>query len=285
MVQKLRTKTGCAMMDCKKALQATDGDEVQAYDWLRKKGLAAASKKSDRATQNGLVTIQAFDRGLIAVEVNCETDFVARNDCFQNFVQKLPEAAYCSKSHTLDELLQASFNAITVEEARVEAINQVGENIQISRIQRQDVNVDNVVMATYAHNAHAINVGSIVTGVILHAPNLNQEDASIQELAKQIAMHIAAASPICLRKNDVDPNTIEKEKEILRQQNVDSMKPQEIIEKIIQGKVDKICEGLALEEQIFVIDNKTKIKQVLADQKTYPHLSILGFIYLAVGQK
>jgi elongation factor Ts len=260
-VQKLREKTGAGMMDCKKALIQTEGDFEAAVDWLRTKGLAAAAKKSGKTASEGLVGIatSADGKKAAAVEVNSQTDFVARNEQFQSLVKNLTELAV-NYDDEIEDFKKLKVNNSTVEEYIVENIATIGENIVLRRIAR--MSVDNGVVSTYMHNAVVPNYGKIAVMVALES---NGDKEKLQQIGKQIAMHIAAAKPDALSIADVDSSALEREKNIFAEQAKASGKPESIIDKMVEGRVRKYYEEVVLLEQVFVIDGKSKISQVVED--------------------
>lgn len=257
MVKDLREQTGAGMMDAKAALVENNGDIEASIDWLRKKGLSKAAKKSSRTAAEGLVSV-AIDGAMGAVvEVNSETDFVARNEEFQAFVKTVSDKALKEANDT-DALLAAELNGKPVSENLTEMIAKIGENMSIRRMAKLTVN-DGVV-AGYVHNAVAPNLGKI--GVLI-ALESSGDKAVLESYGKQIAMHAAAAFPKYLSRDEVDASDLERERDVLREQAKAEGKPAEIVEKMLEGRIRKYYEEVCLLDQIFVIDNETRISDLL----------------------
>ncbi len=257
MVKQLREATGAGMMDAKSALVENNGDIEASVDWLRKKGLAKAAKKSSRTAAEGLVAISSNGKTGTVVEINSETDFVARNEEFQGFVRNVTEKAAAGNGD-LAALLATDMNGKPISENLTDLIAKIGENMTIRRIQKLSVN-DGVVVG-YMHNAVAPNLGKI--GVLI-ALESTGDKAKLESLGKQIAMHTAAAFPKFLKKEDVDASTMEREKDVLREQAKAEGKPADIIEKMLEGRMRKFYEEICLLEQVFVMDGETKISKLL----------------------
>jgi len=257
-VKELREKSGAGMMDCKKALNETNGNMDSAVDWLRTKGLAAAAKKSGRVASEGLVAASVFDRVGALIELNSETDFVSRNDEFQNFAKALADIAL--GVNDLDALKAAEFPGTgrTVEEELTQKIATIGENMSLRRMQK--VSVDAGLVVPYIHNAVADGLGRI--GVLVGLSSVASE-ASLAALGKQLAMHIAATSPASLSVDDLDPAMVQRERDVLIEQSKASGKPQDIAEKMVEGRMRKYYEEVVLLEQTFVVDGETKVKTVI----------------------
>lgn len=255
MVSELRKKTGAGMMDCKKALTETGGNIEEAVDFLRKKGLSAAAKKSGRVTAEGAVS--AISEGAVGaiVEVNAETDFVAKNEAFQGFVAGVRDVIMAHPVADIEALNALPYPGTgrTVAEELTHQIATIGENMGIRRLARIDAG-DGIV-AAYVHGAGKI-------GVLVELAT-SSRDESVEELGKQIAMHVAAASPQFLRREDVSTEVIEKEKEIMRVKALESGKPENIIEKIIGGQINKFFSEICLLEQAFVIDPDNSVQKVV----------------------
>ena len=259
LVKDLREKTGAGMMDCKKALVETSGDFEAAVDWLRTKGLAAAAKKAGRVASEGLTALEVNGNMAAVIEVNSETDFVSRNETFQNLVRKIAQKAInCS---TIEQLKSTIIeNGKTVEDLIIENIATIGENLSLRRM--QTLKVKDGVIASYVHNATADGMGKISVLVALESTG---DKDKLMALGKQISMHVAAAKPVCLNKESVDPALIQREKDIFTEQSRASGKPDNIIEKMIEGRIRKFLEEIVLLDQIFVIDGKSKITEVVAN--------------------
>ncbi|MGE0109311.1 MAG: translation elongation factor Ts [Bdellovibrionales bacterium] len=274
MVKDLREKTGAGMMDCKKALVEAEGDMEAAIDWLRKKGLSAAAKKSGRVAAEGLVAVVDMGTKAVALEVNAETDFVARNDQFQAFVAKTAKTALETgvdfdtlKSNTSEELTNL--------------IATIGENMNLRRMEA--VSVSNGVVASYVHNAVVPGLGKI--GVLVGLES-TADAAKLLALGKQIAMHIAAAGPVALSADDVDAEMIEREKNILSDQARESGKPEAIIEKMVEGRMRKYYEDVCLLEQIYVVDGESRVKDVVATtaKELGADVKLTGFVRFVLGE-
>jgi elongation factor Ts len=256
MVKQLRETTGAGMMDAKSALVENNGDIEASIDWLRKKGLSKAAKKSSRTAAEGLVAIQTNGKTGTVVEVNSETDFVARNDEFQTFVRAVTDTA--SKVDSIEALLSANLDGKPVSENLTDKIAKIGEHMTIRRMAKLTVN-DGVVVG-YVHNAVAPNLGKI--GVLI-ALESTGDKAKLETLGKQIAMHAAAAFPKFLTREEVDASTLEREKNVLRDQALAEGKKPDIVEKMLEGRIRKFYEEIVLLEQDFVMDPDTKINKLL----------------------
>ncbi|UYY59038.1 translation elongation factor Ts [Sphingomonas sp. S2-65] len=260
-VKELREKSGAGMMDCKKALAETSGDMEAAVDWLRTKGLAAAAKKSSRTAAEGLVGVAVSGTKGVAVEVNSQTDFVAKNEIFQGFVRDVTAVAL-EQGADIDALKAAQLpQGGTVEEVLTNNISTIGENQVLRRAKQVEVTKGAVV--PYVHNAAAPGLGKI--GVLVALESDAGADV-LEPLGKQIAMHIAAAFPLALSVDDLDPEVVERESAILREKNADKIvgKSAEVAEKILNGPVEKFKKENALLTQAFVMDGKTPVQDVIA---------------------
>lgn len=260
LVKDLREQTGAGMMDAKKALTETDGDFEAAVDWLRAKGLATAAKKAGRTAAEGLVGVATSGTRGAAVEVNSETDFVAKNDIFQGFVREVTGLALASGTTDVAALgAQATAAGKPVSEALTDNIAKIGENQSLRRIAQ--VSVPAGVVSSYVHNAAAPGLGKIGVLVALES---TADTARLEELGKQLAMHIAAANPLALDESGVDPAVVERERSIAREKAAQSGKPADIVEKMVEGGVRKFLGESTLLGQIFVIDGKSKVSEVVA---------------------
>lgn len=258
-VKNLRERTGAGMMDCKKALDETNGDLEAAVDALRARGLAAAAKKSSRTAAEGLVGVAVTGTKGVAVEVNSETDFVAKNDQFQDFVRKTTEVALGVAGDDVDALKAAAYpNGGTVADALTNNVATIGENQQVRRL--KTVEVSSGIVVPYMHNAAAPNLGKI--GVLVALESEAPAD-KLEALGKQIAMHIAAAFPLALNAEDLDAELIERERKIAQEKAAESGKPEAVQAKMVDGAIAKYAKENALLSQIFVLDNKTPIQQVV----------------------
>jgi len=259
-VKELREKSGAGMMDCKKALTETNGDMDAAIDWLRTKGLATAAKKSSRTAAEGLVGVAVKGTKGAAVEVNSETDFVAKNEQFQDFVRTVTALALAA-GDDVAALGGASYpGGGTVSEKLTSNVATIGENQTLRRAKVVEVSQGAVV--SYMHNAVSSGLGKIGVLVALEG---DAPPAEMEAVGKQIAMHIAAAFPLALNESDLDPTVIERERAIAAEKAAESGKPADIVEKMVEGSVAKFRKENALLSQIFVIDNKTPISQVIAN--------------------
>ena len=259
MVKELREKSGAGMMDCKKALVECNGNMEDSIDWLRKQGLSAVAKKSNRVAAEGLIGISINGVQGAIVEINSETDFVARNELFQNFVKKCSSLVLMHKSDI--EALKASpfpDTGRSVDQELSNNIATIGENMNIRRVEY--IEVSEGVLFSYIHNKVTEDLGKL--GVIV-AIESKAEENKLENVGKQIAMHIAATSPKSLNIEDLDSELVEREREVLIDQAMSSGKPKEIAEKMVQGRLQKFFQEVVLNEQISVIDGETKIKDVI----------------------
>ena len=258
-VKNLRERTGAGMMDCKKALDETSGDLEAAVDALRAKGLAAAAKKSSRTAAEGLVGVAVTGTKGVAVEVNSETDFVAKNEQFQDFVRKTTEAALGVSGDDIEALKAAAYpDGGTVADKLTNNVATIGENQQVRRM--KTVAVSNGIVVPYMHNAAAPNLGKI--GVLVALESEAPAD-KLEALGKQIAMHIAAAFPLALTADDLDADLIARERKIAEEKAAESGKPEAVQAKMVDGAIAKYAKENALLSQLFVMDNKTPIQQVV----------------------
>ena len=266
MVKELRETTGAGMMDAKKALTETDGDFEAAIDWLRTKGLAKAAKKSSRVAAEGLVAVATSDGKGVAVEVNSETDFVAKNSDFQDMVKAIATAAL-DVSNT-DELASASIDGKTVADTLTDNIAKIGENMTLRRM--QTIEAERVV--TYVHNSATQDMGQIGVLVAINGDNT--------EFARQVAMHVAAANPQALSAAELDQSIVEREKNILTEQARESGKPEQVIEKMIQGRMKKFLAEVTLLGQDFVINPELTVEAAAKEAG----VEIVSYVRMAVGE-
>ncbi len=266
MVKELRETTGAGMMDAKKALTETDGDFEAAIDWLRTKGLAKAAKKSSRVAAEGLVAVATSDRKGVAVEVNSETDFVAKNSDFQEMVKAIATAAL-DVSNT-DELASASIDGKTVADTLTDNIAKIGENMTLRRM--QTIEAERVV--TYVHNSATQDMGQIGVLVAINGDNTG--------FARQVAMHVAAANPQALSAAELDQSIVEREKNILTEQARESGKPEQVIEKMIQGRMKKFLSEVTLLGQDFVINPDLTVEAAAQEAG----VEIVSYVRMAVGE-
>ena len=266
MVKELRETTGAGMMDAKKALTETDGDFEAAIDWLRTKGLAKAAKKSSRVAAEGLVAVATSDGKGVAVEVNSETDFVAKNSDFQEMVKAIATAAL-DVSNT-DELASASIDGKTVTDTLTDNIAKIGENMTLRRM--ETIEAERVV--TYVHNSATQDMGQIGVLVAINGDNT--------EFARQVAMHVAAANPQALSAAELDQSIVEREKNILTEQARESGKPEQVIEKMIQGRMKKFLAEVTLLGQDFVINPDLTVEAAAKEAG----VEIISYVRMAVGE-
>jgi elongation factor Ts len=285
LVMELRAKSGVGMMDCKKALQETDGDINAAIDWLRAKGLSKAAKKADRVAAEGLVAVASKEDGKgevgAAIEFNSETDFVARNELFQNAAKAFAQKGL--EHHTVDALHGAELeNGNTIQAEVTNMIATIGENMQLRRAAR--LSVDEGVVASYVHNAVAPGLGRIGVLVALHGGG---DKVALRELGRKIAMHVAATAPLSLNTDDLDPAAIEKERQVLTEKAKEEGKPENMIAKIVDGQINKFQKDVVLTKQPFVMNPDVTIEQLVADtgkELGAPGLHLAGFVRLALGE-
>ena len=259
MVKELREKSGAGMMDCKKALLETKGNMEDAIDWLRKQGLSAVAKKSSRVAAEGLIGVSINDLKGAMIEINSETDFVARNELFQKFVKTCSNLVLTTKAD-VNAMKDLPFPGSdkSVEQELSNNIATIGENMNIRRAEYLEVTEG--VLVSYIHNKVTDDLGKL--GVIV-AIESKADKNQLKDIGKQIAMHIAATSPKSLNIDDLDNNLVEREKEVLIDQAISSGKPKEIAEKIVQGRMQKFFQEVVLNEQVSVIDGETKIKDLI----------------------
>ncbi|MBO6764929.1 translation elongation factor Ts [Maricaulis sp.] len=284
LVKELREKTGVGMMDCKKALNETDGDFEAAVDWLRKKGLSKAAKKADRVAAEGLVAVATQGGQGAVVEVNSETDFVARNEKFQSAVKEIAALAI-GTSGDVDALKSSKLaSGDTVEDKLTNLIATIGENMALRRA--AVVTAEPGVVASYVHNPAADDMGAI--GVLVGLKS-SGDAAKLAELGRKIAMHVAAGSPavaVSVDVDGVDSALADKEREVFADQARQSGKPENIVEKMVEGRMRKFYEEVVLLKQAFVMDPDRTIEQVLADtsKELGTPVEISGFARMALGE-
>ena len=283
MVKELRDKTGAGMMDCKQALIENNGDIEASVDWLRKKGLSKAAKKSGRVAAEGLIGVAVEGNVGSLVEVNSETDFVARNDQFQEMVGKIAKLSLKAGGN-LSALLATTYpgGSISVEEHVKEAVATIGENMSVRRT--SELKVDEGVIIDYVHNRVADGLGKM--GVLL-ALESTGDKAKVTEFGRQLAMHIAAAAPLSVSIDELDPTVVERERAIYIDQAKASGKPQEIAEKMVEGRLRKeFFQQVVLLQQVFVIDGKATVEQAVkaAGDSIGAPVKVAGFIRYALGE-
>ena len=282
MVKELRDMTGAGMMDCKTALNETGGDIEAAVDWLRAKGISKADKKAGRTAAEGLIGIAAAGTSAVVVEVNSETDFVARNDEFQTLVREIAEAALGTDGSTeavAEAVLASSGKSVT--ETVKDAVGKIGENLSFRRSARLAVGQGSV--ATYVHNAVADGLGKL--GVLVAIETAGDADKA-NAFARQVAMHVAATNPLALSPEDVDPAAAEREKAIFAEQARSSGKPDNIVEKMVEGRMRKFYEEVALLKQAFVINPDLTVEKALAEAEKDigAPAKITGYVRFALGE-
>ena len=277
LVKDLREKSGAGMMDCKKALTETNGDIEAAMDWLRTKGLSKAAKKADRVAAEGVVAVASEVRGAgmvaAAVEVNAETDFVARNDLFQAMARNAGKAALTND--TVEGV------AAAVNDELTNLIATIGENMMVRRMARFEVAQG--VVASYVHNAITPDLGRIA--VLVAVESAGDPDA-LKDMGRKIAMHVAATQPLSLTTDDLDPAAVEREKAIFTEQALESGKPAQVVEKMVEGRIRKFFEEVVLLKQAFVMNPDQTVEQLVAETaKTLgTPVVVKGFTRLALGE-
>ena len=281
LVKDLRTATGAGMMDCKKALSETDGDLDAAIDWLRKKGLSAAAKKASRVASEGLVGVLSEGTVGTLVEVNSETDFVSRNETFQQFVTTLTGLA--REAESIEAMAEMAYpdTGRTVAEELTHNIATIGENMSLRRMVK--LSVSEGVVVSYVHNAAADGLGRI--GVLVALESAAAADV-LTGLGKQLAMHVAAAAPASLSADDLDPEMVARERQILVDQAIQSGKPADIAEKMVEGRMKKFMKEVVMLEQTFVVDGETEVKKVIENtaKDAGADITMTGFARFNLGE-
>jgi len=280
MVKDLRETSGAGMMDCKKALTETGGNMEEAVDWLRKKGLAAAAKKSGRVAAEGLVGVVTDGAKGAVIELNSETDFVARNPNFQSFVGSVAQVALANDGD-YDKTGAADMSGKSVTDTVTEMVGTIGENLSFRR--SSGVSVSDGVVATYVHGAVAPDLGKI--GVLVGLESTGDK-GKLAEFGKQLAMHIAAANPLWVSQDEVDTEAVDREREVLADQARESGKPEEIVQKIVDGRLRKYYEEVCLLDQTFVIDGESKVSKAVeaAGADVGAPLKITAFARVQLGE-
>ncbi|MGC6511350.1 MAG: translation elongation factor Ts [Parvibaculales bacterium] len=282
MVKDLREKTGAGMMDCKAALNETSGDVEAAVDWLRTKGLAKAAKKAGRVAAEGLVAVATEGTTGAVVEVNSETDFVARNETFQAMVMDIAGLAV-SVGGDYDALLAEEYPGAgkSVQEHVSEMVGTIGENMNVRR--SASISVEKGAVASYIHGQVAEGQGKI--GVIVALESEGDAD-KLQALGRQIAMHVAATNPLAATVEDLDPAEVDREREVLVNEARESGKPEEIIEKMVEGRIRKFFQEVVLLQQVFVIDGENTVEKVLknAEGDVGAAVTLKGFVRFGLGE-
>lgn len=282
LIKELREKSGAGMLDCKKALTENNADIEAAIDWLRKKGLASAAKKAGRVAAEGLVAALANGTSGTLVELNSETDFVARNDQFQAMTKQAAELALAGKISDIEALKNAkTADGKTIAEGLTTLIATIGENMGLRRV--KTLSVSQGVVSSYIHSAVSPGLGKIGVLVALESAG---DSAKLAELGKQLAMHIAAARPDSLNVSDLDPVKIEREKAIVLEQTAASGKPAEIVAKMVEGRMRKYYEEVVLMEQVYVMDGSTKVSAIIeqAGKSVGAPVKLVAFERFALGE-
>jgi elongation factor Ts len=281
LVKDLRETTGAGMMDCKKALVEAGGDLEAAIDWLRKKGLSAAAKKAGRVAAEGLVAVASQGTKAVVIELNAETDFVARNNAFQAMAGSIAQIAMKAGSDV--EAIKAAVhpNGGSVQDALTTLVATIGENMNLRRA--AELSVTSGIVASYVHNALAPNLGKIGVLVALES---TADTGKLMELGKQIAMHVAAARPEALNIASVDSKNLDRERDVLTEQARASGKPEAIIAKMVEGRIRKYYEEVVLLEQIYVVDGENRISQVIekAAKDLGAPVTLTGFVRYQLGE-
>ena len=278
LVKELRDKTSAGMMDCKKALNETGGDMEAAIDWLRTKGIAKADKKAGRIAAEGLVAVATEGTTGVLVEVNSETDFVARNEGFQEAVAKI--AATALTVDDTDALREAQIDGKTVTTFLTDLVAKIGENMSLRRMSK--LSVSSGVVQGYIHNAATAGMGRIGVLVALESTG---DTAKLNDLAKKIAMHIAATSPLALNTDDLDQSVVQKERDMLKAEALESGKPEAIVDKMVEGRMVKFFKESVLMTQMFVMDPDRNIETVIADEAKAlgADIKMTGYVRMGVG--
>lgn len=281
LVKELRERSGAGMMDCKKALDANNNDIEAAIDWLRTKGLSAAAKKAGRVAAEGLVAVASNGTTAAIVELNSETDFVARNEQFQQLVHEIAQNALSSGPDIEKLKNQKTATGKTVAEEITSAVATIGENMNLRRM--AELSVSDGVVATYIHSAVKPGMGKI--GVLVALESTGKKDV-LEALGKQIAMHVAAVKPEALSREGVDSSKLDRERAVFKEQAIASGKPAEVAEKMVEGRVRKYYEEVVLLEQPFVMDGKTKIADVVkaAEGDAGAPITLKGFERFGLGE-
>jgi elongation factor Ts len=280
MVKELRDQTGAGMMDCKTALSETGGNLETAVDWLRKKGLSKAAKKAGRVAAEGLIGVAVTPAKGILVEVNSETDFVARNDLFQGLVKMIADTALGAGSD-VDKILAARAGSITVADAIADTIAKVGENMTLRRA--AEVSVGNGVVASYVHSSVTDGLGRI--GVIVALESAGAAD-ELKAFGRMVAMHVASANPQAIDPSGLDPATVEREKNVLAEKFRAQGKPANVVEKIVESGLKTFYKEVCLLDQAFIFDDKKSVGQAVkeAEAKAGAPIKIGGFKRFALGE-
>jgi elongation factor Ts len=280
MVKELRDSTGAGMMDCKAALNETDGNIDAAVDWLRKKGLSKAAKKAGRVAADGLVGVSIRGTKGVVVEVNSETDFVARNDLFQGLVKMIADVALDAGTN-VDKILVAKAGSITVAESVADTIAKIGENMTLRRA--AELSVSKGIVGSYVHSSVIDGLGKI--GVIVGLESTGNAD-ELKAFGRMVAMHIASANPQAVDPSGLDPNVVEREKGVLAEKFKAQGKPANMIEKIVESGLKTFYKEVCLVEQPFIHDDKKSVAQAVkeAEGKVGGPIKVTGFVRFALGE-
>lgn len=265
-VKELRERTGAGMMDCKKALQETNGNMDAAIDWLREKGISKAEKKESRIAAEGITKIVVDGNDAVIVEVNSETDFVAKNKEFTDFVDMLANTIVKNDKTTLEDVLQIKVDDETINDKLIALVAKIGEKISFRRFEKI-TKTDDEVFGAYSHMGGRI-------GVITKVKGTNEE------VAKDVAMHIAAMRPLCQSREDVDPKTLEHEQKVIKEQVMNEGKPAEIAEKMVAGRINKFYKENCLLEQEFIKESKVSVEQFLKNNNS----TLISYVRYEVGE-
>lgn len=281
MVKDLREKSGVGMMDCKTALTETNGDMEAAIDWLRAKGLSKAAKKADRVAAEGLIGVTLSDKAGAVIELNSETDFVARNGQFQSMVKEVAALALDAKGDVAKLAKTKMPNGKSVSEHITDMVATIGENMSLRRTGYLSVSEGAVV--SYIHNAAALDLGKI--GVLV-AVESKAKPEKLKEIGRQIAMHVAASNPLALKAEDIDPAVVAREKAVFTEQAKESGKPDNVIEKMVTGRLQKFFKESVLLKQEFVIDPDKTVEQAVAavEKEAGVPVKVTGFVRFALGE-
>ena len=280
-IKELRNKSGAGMLDCKKALEENNSNIEDAVAWLRKKGLASAGKKAGRDTSEGVIATYIDGNNATIIELRSETDFVGKNEKFLDLADKVVKSAHQFEGNDTNQFLASGKHESTpINELIAEHISIIGENIILKKIGKFSVSKGKMI--PYLHNKLSDNIGKIGVIVALEG-EVNDE---IEAFGRQLAMHIAASKPMALNVESLDQNVVEKEKNILRAQALESGKPANVVEKMIEGRIRKFLEEIVLLEQPFVIDGKTKIKKVIEELKSSNNcdFNVTGYLRYEIGE-
>lgn len=265
-IKDLREKTGAGMLDCKKALQETNGDIEKAIDWLREKGISKAAKKESRIAAEGLCVTMTKDNHAVMVEVNCETDFVAKNEEFQNFVNELAQVILKNSVETNEDVLALTVDGETIESKLINLTAKIGEKLSFRRFVKLTKN-DNETFGQYLHMG-----GRIGTLVVLEGAN--------EEVSKDVAMHVAAMNPICVSRSEVPSEMLERESNVIREQVMNEGKPAEIAEKMVAGRLNKFYKDICLNEQAFIKEPDMTVEQYVKNNNG----KVVSMVRFAVGE-